>query len=57
MQACMHRPGWAAGSIPPEVGDVVGKGFSLREETFSSVVCAGPRHHRGEQRLNLAFKR
>ena len=52
----MLRPGWPAGSIPPELGDAVSKGCSWSEETPGAVACTGLRHHWGEQRVSLAFK-
>ena len=56
VHACMHWPGWLAGSIPPELGDSVGKDCPLSKETPNTVARAGPRHDRDEPWVSLAFK-
>ena len=55
-QACTHRLGWPVGSIPLELGDGVGTGYSSSEETVGAVANAGPRHCRLEQWVSLTFK-
>ena len=53
---CLHRPGQPEGSISLELKDTSRKGCSLSEKTPVAVPWAGRRHHRGEKKVNEAFK-